>query len=76
MTEEEMIRQIAEPILKQLEKIEKELGNHSMPQLPQIKFVNESGEIGRRTRLRIWRLRRGGSSPFTRTTCKCRQLLR
>ena len=28
MTEEEMIRQIAEPILKQLEKIEKELGNH------------------------------------------------
>ena len=26
MTEEEMIRQIAEPILKQLEKIEKELG--------------------------------------------------
>ena len=31
MTEEEMIRQIAEPILKQLEKIEKELGNHRMP---------------------------------------------
>ncbi len=25
------------------------------------------GEIGRRTRLRIWRLRRGGSSPFART---------
>ena len=118
-----MIRQIAEPILKQLEKIEKELGNHRMPQLPQIKFVKESemgdgpfmigdievtdellekveayiqtlafyfmlvyykwarwkcgcGEIGRRTRLRIWRLRRGGSSPFTRTTCKFRQLLR
>ena len=42
MTEEEMIRQIAEPILKQLEKIEKELGNHRMPQLPQIKFVKES----------------------------------
>ena len=37
-----MIRQIAEPILKQLEKIEKELGNHRMPQLPQIKFVKES----------------------------------
>ena len=45
MTEEEMIRQIAEPILKQLEKIEKELGNHRMPQLPQIKFVKES-EMG------------------------------
>lgn len=42
MTEEEMIRQIAEPILKQLEKIEKELGNHRMPQLPQIKFVKET----------------------------------
>ena len=41
MTEEEMIRQIAEPILKQLEKIEKELGNHRMPQLPQIKFVKD-----------------------------------
>ena len=37
-----MIRQIAEPILKQLEKIEKELGNHRMPKLPQIKFVKES----------------------------------
>lgn len=45
MTEEEMIRQIAEPILKQLEKIEKGLGNHRMPQLPQIKFVKES-EMG------------------------------
>ena len=45
MTEEEMIRQIAEPILKQLEKIEKELGNHRMSQIPQIKFVKES-EMG------------------------------
>ena len=45
MTEEEMIRQIAEPILKQLEKIEKELGNHRMPQLPQIKFVNLKWEM-------------------------------
>ena len=27
MTEEEMIRQIAEPILEQLKKIEKQLGN-------------------------------------------------
>ena len=26
------------------------------------------GGIGRRTRLRIWRLRRGGSTPFIRTT--------
>ena len=41
MTEEEMIREIAEPILEQLKKIEKQLGNHRMPQLPQIKFVKE-----------------------------------
>ena len=36
-----MIREIAEPILEQLKKIEKQLGNHRMPQLPQIKFVKE-----------------------------------
>ena len=41
MTEEEMIREIAEPILEQLKKIEKQLGNHRMSQLPQIKFVKE-----------------------------------
>lgn len=41
MTEEEMIREIAEPILEQLKKIEKQLGNHRMQQLPQIKFVKE-----------------------------------
>ena len=29
------------------------------------------GGIGRRTRLRIWRLWRGGSSPFTRTIYNC-----
>lgn len=36
-----MIREIAEPILEQLKKIEKQLGNHRMSQLPQIKFVKE-----------------------------------
>ena len=41
MTEEEMIKEIAEPILEQLKKIEKQLGNQRMPQLPQIKFVKE-----------------------------------
>ena len=45
MTGEEMIRQIAEPILKQLEKIEKELGNQRNPQLQQNNFEKES-EIG------------------------------
>ena len=34
------------------------------------------GEIGRRTRLRIWRLRRGGSSPFTRTILDWNELLK
>ena len=42
MTEEEMIRQIAEPILEQLKKIEKQLGNQRMSQIPQVKFVKES----------------------------------
>lgn len=42
MTEEEMIRQIAEPILEQLKKIEKQLGNQKMSQIPQVKFVKES----------------------------------
>ena len=42
MTEEEMIRQIAEPILEQLKKIEKQLGNQRMSQIPQVKFVRES----------------------------------
>ena len=36
-----MIKEIAEPILEQLKKIEKQLGNQRMPQLPQIKFVKE-----------------------------------
>ena len=30
------------------------------------------GEIGRRTRLRIWRFIHGGSSPFTRTKKKAK----
>ena len=42
MTEEEMIRQIAEPILEQLKKIERQLGNQRMSQIPQVKFVKES----------------------------------
>ena len=42
MTEEEMIREIAEPILEQLKKIEKQLGNQRMSQIPQVKFVKES----------------------------------
>lgn len=42
MTEEEMIGQIAEPILEQLKKIEKQLGNQRMSQIPQVKFVKES----------------------------------
>ena len=42
MTEEEMIRQIAEPILEQLKKIEKQLGNQRMSQITQGKFVKES----------------------------------
>ena len=42
MTEEEMIRQIAEPILEQLKKIEKQLGNQRVSQIPQVKFVKES----------------------------------
>ena len=42
MTEEEMSRQIAEPILEQLKKIEKQLGNQRMSQIPQVKFVKES----------------------------------
>lgn len=42
MTEEEMIKQIAEPILEQLKKIEKQLGNQRMSQIPQVKFVKES----------------------------------
>ncbi|WP_337467223.1 hypothetical protein [Holdemanella biformis] len=37
-----MIRQIAEPILEQLKKIEKQLGNQRMSQIPQVKFVKES----------------------------------
>ena len=45
MTEEEMIRQIAEPILEQLKKIEKQLGNQRMSQIQQVKFVKES-EMG------------------------------
>ena len=36
-----MIKEIAEPILEQLKKIEKQLGNQRMPQIPQIKFVKE-----------------------------------
>ena len=42
MTEEEMIRQIAEPILEQLKKKKKQLGNQRMSQIPQVKFVKES----------------------------------
>lgn len=42
MTEDEMIKKIADPIIKQLEQIEEKLGNHPMAQLPQVKFVKES----------------------------------
>ncbi len=42
MTEDEMIKKIAEPIIKQLEKFEKEFGDRPMAQLPQVKFVKEA----------------------------------
>ena len=42
MTEDEMIKKIAEPIIQQLEKFEKEFGDRPMAQLPQVKFVKEA----------------------------------
>ena len=43
MTEDEMIKKLAEPILKQLEKIEEKYGSDKMAQIPQVKFVKEPG---------------------------------
>jgi oligoribonuclease NrnB/cAMP/cGMP phosphodiesterase (DHH superfamily) len=45
MTEEEMIKKIADPILKQLEKIEKNYGADKLTQVPQIKFVYDKQAI-------------------------------
>lgn len=43
MTEDEMIKKIAEPIIKQLEKLEEKYGSEKMAQIPQVKFVKEPG---------------------------------
>lgn len=44
MNEEEMIKKLADPILKQLQELEEQYGTENMAQIPQVKFMT-SGPI-------------------------------
>ncbi len=41
MNEDEMIKELAEPIIEKIKELEKELGNRQMVEIPQIKLMRQ-----------------------------------
>lgn len=44
MNEDEMLKELAEPIIEKLKEVEKELGDRQMVEIPQIKLVRQKME--------------------------------
>lgn len=42
MTEDELIKELAEPIIEKLKEVDKEMSGHDMSEVPQVHFVRDS----------------------------------